>query len=413
MAQAQTSSNSGSLRALGVVSSAHLAASFCIIGVAPLVPLFQPELKISKVEVGLMFSLMYFGVVVGSIPGGYLADRLKARPVMVLANVILGAFVFLVGTATSYPAALVFLMMVGLGYSALNPVTTKAVVAWFDSRRRATAMSIKQMGVTAGGMLAAMLLPSIAVFLGWRIALQIAAVVAVATAVVTWFVYQEARDVEVAPQVAGRQSGIRDVLFDRQILLLGAVAAIFGMAQVTVSSYLVLFLNEAHFLPAVVAGFGLAAAQASGMIGRIGGGVASDVFFHGARRKALIWIGVIVVGSTAITAVLPYGMSLWVLVPIAALLGVSALGWNGVGMTLAGEASDRTMVGRSSGVVVGFSFLGSVVWSPIFGYIVDSTGSFGYGWGSVAAVMLVGVFLLRFAVRERAARQSLVEGDGR
>jgi len=394
----------GSLKALSLVMLTHVSSAFCAFAVPPLAPFLQPELQISKGELGVMISSFYAGVVLASVPGGYLADRLKAKWVMATGNTAIGVFIILVALVPSYLVTLPLMMFAGTGYALMNPVTTRVVMAWFRARRRATAMSIKQMGVTLGGVLAAALLPSIASSFSWHVALQFAGAFTVACGIVIVLLYRETPVAEEVRFPEGGQRGLRSVLASRQIVLVGTTSGIFSMAQCSVTGYLVLFLHEAQLLPAVTAGLSLAVAQSTGAMARIGWGFASDVFLGGKRRLALLIIGMVIVAASAMAAVLPSGIPVWGLMALSAVFGGSALGWNGVLLTLTGESSQRDMVGLSSGVVSALTFSGIVVWSPIFGSIVDQTGSFSWGWYALVLVMLCCVVLMKVALGEAPAR---------
>ena len=65
-------------------------------------------------------------------------------------------------------AAWVSFFLAGLGYSFLNPASSIGVMTWFHRDERATAMGIKQTGVPSGGVLAAILAPSLVLLIGWR-----------------------------------------------------------------------------------------------------------------------------------------------------------------------------------------------------------------------------------------------------
>ncbi len=401
----------GSSRALGLALLAHIASAICGFGVAPLAPFFQPELHLSTTQVGLMMSLYYVGAIAGSLPAGYLSDRLPARIVMAGGNIVMGFFIFLVGTVPGYWPALLLMLMAGLGFSVINPITAKVVMAWFESRRRGTAMSIKQMGATLGGMLGAGALPGIASVYNWHVALQVAGIFSIVSGVGIFLAYREADRIDDLPRARVFDS-FRGVLTDRPILLIGVVSGLFAMAQMSVVGYLVLFLNHEHSVSVVTAGIVLAIAQAAGTVGRIGWGYASDVYFRGDRRKALLWIGVVVLLASSVTAIVPSGASLWLLVPLSAVFGASALGWNGVILAMSGEVSRSDRVGLSTALNAVLTFLGSMTWPPIFGIIVDNTGSFSYAWGATSIVVFGGLLLLLFVVKGAAAQQKVVPTNG-
>src|SRR3970282_2592908 len=71
----------------------------------------------------------------------------------------------------SFESACLSFFLAGVGYSFLNPASTIGVMTWFHRDERATAMGTKQTGVAGGGVLAAVLAPSLVFIIGWRGAL--------------------------------------------------------------------------------------------------------------------------------------------------------------------------------------------------------------------------------------------------
>src|SRR5439155_4906664 len=62
------------------------------------------------------------------------------------------------------------------------PISTTAAMSWFPPRRRATVVGLKQVGLPFGGMLGAAIVPTLALRLGWRLAVAVAALLVVVCA---------------------------------------------------------------------------------------------------------------------------------------------------------------------------------------------------------------------------------------
>ena len=102
-----------------------------------------------------------------SFGAGWLADRLGIRKTTLQGHVALGVCTVAASMAPSFAWAFISFFLAGLGYSFLNPASTKGVMVWFDRDERATAMGIKQTGVPAGGVVALLAAPLVLV-IGWR-----------------------------------------------------------------------------------------------------------------------------------------------------------------------------------------------------------------------------------------------------
>ena len=102
---------------------------------------------------------------------GKLADRLGVGKTTLQGHLAVGVCTFAAALVPSFIWGCVIFFLAGLGYSFLNPSSSKGVMAWFHSDERATAMGTKQTGVPAGGVVTAMLAPQLVLLIGWRGAL--------------------------------------------------------------------------------------------------------------------------------------------------------------------------------------------------------------------------------------------------
>ena len=156
---------------LAVMTLSHTVASFCNLSIPPLTPFLRDELNLTHAQVGMLMSFFYIGVVSASILFGWVSDFLGERWALILGLGIQG--VFMIGFAWIHTFFLggILLLLSGIGYSSVNPATTKGVMRWFPPQGRATAMGVKQTGIPLGGILAAFTLPALALSFGWRTAI--------------------------------------------------------------------------------------------------------------------------------------------------------------------------------------------------------------------------------------------------
>ena len=168
--------------ALALVTLAHGLGSLSILAVAPLSPFLLDGLALSRVQVGLFLPAAYLGGILFALPAGWLTERQGVRWPLVLGQTLTGSMVVLASLAPDLASALSCLVLGGLGFGVLNPTTGKAIVDWFPPRERGRAMGVKQTGLTLGGIVSAAALPSLAVTLGWRVALGLAGLVSLGSA---------------------------------------------------------------------------------------------------------------------------------------------------------------------------------------------------------------------------------------
>jgi sugar phosphate permease len=280
----------------------------------------------------------------------------------------------------------------GLGNGIALPPTTRAIVEWFPGRWRGLAMGIKQTGVALAGVICGLAVPILANGLGWRGTLATLGLATIAAGAVAWGAYRE--------RPAGASVGVRpraplaSVLRTRDLLLLCGVTWLYAGVQLSLVGFLVLFLRERLGLSVVEAGALLALAQAGGVVGRIGWGMLSDAVFGGRRKLVMGIIGALAAASLLALATVGPDTPRALLVAILALAGVSAVGWNGINMVFVAEVAGREVSATAAGMNLTASYLGVMTCPPLFGLIVDLSGSYTTAFQAGAAASLVAVAIL-------------------
>src|SRR5437868_3572992 len=80
------------------------------------------DLRLSKEQMGLVFSAFYLAYSLAQVPAGWLGDRLGARLMLVACVVLWSACTMLTGLATGLVTLLVCRLLVGLGEAGGYPV---------------------------------------------------------------------------------------------------------------------------------------------------------------------------------------------------------------------------------------------------------------------------------------------------
>jgi len=120
----------------------------------------------------------------------------------------------------------------------------------------------------------------------------------------------------------------------------------------------------------------------------------SDRWLRGERRTLLRAIAAVAIGALLALVLLPPGTPPLVLAVVVALYGASGLGWGGLYQTLAAERAGRDAQGLGAGLATTFVQLGSTVTPPVFGALVDVTGSYAVAWGLLILWLLGAIGLL-------------------
>jgi ACS family hexuronate transporter-like MFS transporter len=76
------------------------------------------------------------------------------------------------------------------------------------------------------------------------------------------------------------------------------------------------------------------------------------------------------------------------------IFGMSGIGWNAIFLIILGETAGKEFTGLATATGFFFGFMGSLICPPLFGYIVDTMGAYGYGWLFLAFCAAAILFLL-------------------
>ncbi len=274
-------------RLVGRALQPRLAAgSYATLGFAPLAPLIREDFSLTRWQVGAITAIVFGGAAISSVPSGRLTDRFGAPPMLAAAVAAVACGCLLAAIA---PGGLFFLLgvgAVGLAYGLITPPTNVIVRGAPTTRHRSLLMSVKQVGVTIGGFIAGVTMPTIAHHVGWRLALLAPAAACCGGgalgAAQPPHARAQCRRCAREPLRSGSQHGD---LPRRFALGVGGFGFVMGGLQIAFVTYLSLYLKEEHGYRLAAAGISLAVTMAAGTAGRLLWAVISDRCFA-ARRAA-------------------------------------------------------------------------------------------------------------------------------
>nr|WP_298144212.1 3-(3-hydroxy-phenyl)propionate transporter MhpT [uncultured Pseudomonas sp.] len=120
-------------------------------------PQVAREFGLSAVQLGWFFSVGLIGLLPGALFGGWLADRLGRKAVLVTAVLLFGTCSLLSAYVDSYSALLLARLGTGLGLGAALPILIALSSEVADAGLKNTAVSLTYCGVPLGGALAALM----------------------------------------------------------------------------------------------------------------------------------------------------------------------------------------------------------------------------------------------------------------
>jgi sugar phosphate permease len=257
--------------------------------------------------------------------------------------------------------------------------------------------------VPAGAALSGAILPAMTLAIGWKATL-------VAIAALGFFVLLAAQPIRSdldRIRDRGYRLSLKGVMgplakvFANPILAELALASFFYAAmQVSLTSFIVVYLTEALRWSLVGAGLALTIATLAGVAGRILWGAVADRYV--APRMLLALLGAFAGICSLLMAAYPAEGPVTPLLILVALFGATAIGWNGVQLAEVARHAPQGQAGAITGAS-GFITFGGVVFGPTtFGLIAGVAGNYRAGFASIGAATLVcGIWML---VRYRRAR---------
>ncbi|MCW0982693.1 MFS transporter [Agrobacterium sp. BT-220-3] len=375
---------------LAVAVGTQTAGSFVSQGIYILVPFWREAFGVSLASASLAVTVMNAIQIVTMFTLGRAIDIHGERRIVGIAMLGMAiAMACAAAFANSLPALLVCIAFLGGTYAAVQPGGTRAIMRWFPPAKRGIATGFRQAAVPFGTMIAAALLPFMAVHYGWHAAAWLCAGVSVAGAALFWGLYREGSDVAAKTErplplaklsrIVGENPGFWPVL------RLGIAMSAF---QFTLTAHVIGFMADGLGLGLFVASSMFAATQLAGIPGRILLPWISDHFRPGRRGQSFGRVSIIAAAAAAALAVLPIGTPPPVTLIVLIILGIFGIGWFPLYLLEIAESAPKgsiaSTIAFASTICLGVMAIGPY----IFGLLVDHFG-YGAAWSTLIVPVIV------------------------
>ena len=392
--EGQAPAPANTLAPLVITLAIQAVVSMALLTLPVMAPVIASDLHVPTAWVGVYIAMAYVGAMLSSLSAGAAVDKWGAIRASQM-GLGLCALGLVLCSAASLPAMAVGAVLIGLGYGPVTPASSHLLAKTTPVHRMSLVFSIKQTGVPLGGLMAGALVPTLALTTGWRGSLWVVAVVSLLCAGLAQSLRQSL-DAERNPlrvlALGNLAQPLKLIARHPALKRLAAYSFVFSIAQLCLTTYLVTFLFQEIGQSLVAAGLVLSVGQAAGIAGRVGWGWLSDRYL-GARRMLAVLAG-LMTASCAATALLGHGTPTWVLLAIVTVFGASAVGWNGVYLAEVARQAPPGMASVATGGTLTVTFFGVVVGPPLFGLIVNLTGTYRAGYAAVGALTLLCLVML-------------------
>jgi MFS transporter, AAHS family, 3-hydroxyphenylpropionic acid transporter len=451
-------SSSGSRLTIALCFAVMVIEGYDIQALGVAAPSLGKELGLAPAILGQALSAANIGLVFGAIAGGWLADLLGRKPVLIGAVAIFGVFTLMTMQSTSYDMLFYARLLTGLGFGGALPNVMAVSADLSDPSKRGSTAAMMFCGMPVGGSSVALLswlqsgstmVPSsLQVTADWRVLFLIGGVIPLVLAPVLLFFMKEtqkpAREpaslAKALPWLAAipfgvvfwlglRELGVQPGFASIAVIapwlggVLGILAAymivhrgpLFGGNRALASIFLwviffptlVILYMVLNWLPTLVAakGFPTEASLASLIFNAssILGALVTGLFVD---RLGVRWpLTLCFVGLVGVLLALGQATSLWPILILSGGVGFFLLGAN-YGLYGAGAAYyPGEMRGRGSGAAVAWGRLGAVAGPLVGGLLLQggaAPGEVVYSMIPFAVVAAIGVLLLTFLARQQA-----------
>jgi len=385
------------LTRLPILVGAHLVGTLNVVSVLAMAPVISEQFDLTATQFGLFVTAYYGAQAMGSLPAGAMTDRFGVGRSLVGGHVLMAISAVVISLATSYHQCVAAMFLMGIGYSLNNPSTARGVFDWFPAKRRGFAMGIKQVGVPAGGILAAANGALVTVIPWQTIMFAISGLIAI-NGILCIYLIRFHKPVP-RDQRKNPTAHIGEILRSRNSHCFSIANGLLNIGQTNFFGFLTLFLTEAARASQPIAGLAMGVAQTASFFARLYWGALSDKLV-GRRVVMCNYIcGAAALFLAAMIWVEP-GWRLWFGMGLVLALGITIASFAPVAQAVAVEMVDPRLAASSMGYTMVGIHIGGMIGPVIFGWVADNWGGFNSAWLVTAGLVAAGVVILAFWFRE-------------
>lgn len=341
------------------------------------------EFHLDAGQTGFIMSFFFLGYSLMQIPGGWLADKIGAKKVLMLSLAIISVFSFAFGAVSSLMLFIAIRFFAGIGHGGYPPSCSKSISDNFPQERRTFIQSLILSTSGIGGILAFTLGTNL-INANWRFGyLALGTLFAVACILVGIFVPSQPVDKQKKQENPIRFS---QIITNRNVLVLFVAMLLLNFLLYGNMSWLPSFLAQKFSLDIKTIGYLLAVNAIFQTAATMFSGVLLSKVFLGKERKFII-------SATIISAGLVVGfvLSNQLILSMACLILLSmvSVGAFTAIFTWPHKIMDSSIIGSSIGIINTGGTLGGFLAPMILGQLIKAAGgsfTLAFGFMAVASI---------------------------
>ncbi|MBA9026089.1 MFS transporter [Peribacillus huizhouensis] len=341
-------------------------------------------------QTGLIMSLFFLGYSLMQIPGGWLADKIGYKKVLIISLSLITVFTFAFGFVGSLILFILIRFFAGVGHAGYPSSTSKSIAVNFSKDRRTFIQSLILSTSGIGGILA-FLFGARLIDLDWHYAYYVLGTLFLISLILVIFFVPSGTAIE-KRKVEPKQASFKSVILNRNVIVLFMVMVLVNMAFYGNMSWLPSFLKAKFALSISTVGTILAINAVGGTIASLLAGILLTKFFADKEKVLFLsssilsagaFVGLVLSDSLAVSIGL-----LYVLTFLLTIIFVGVFSWPH-------KILPEKVIGSSVGIINTGSTLGGFVAPMTFGALITLFGgSFSIVFISLSVVMVIAGFIV-------------------
>ncbi len=366
-------------------------------------PAMQAELGLSKLELGVLASILSLSYGASKFVSGMLGDRSNPRYFMSIGLILTGVFNLLFGSSSVLWAFAIFWGLNGWFQGWGWPGCAKLLMHWYSQSERGRWWSVWNTSHNLGGALIPLIAPFCALLFGWRYALFLPGTICIFVGFYLMYCLRDTPQSMGLPPIekfrndhsdsrgkGGDKSALttREILFEyilrnKFIWVLAFASFFIYVIRSAINDWSMLYLIEVKGYDNITAGLFLFWFEIGGFLGSLAAGWGSDLLFQGRRNPVnvlfTVAILVLILGFRTYTAAIPVLDAAFLFLFGFFIFGPQML----LGMAAA-ELSHKKAAATATGFTGCFAYLGAAAAGAPLGAITEH-----WGWDSFLGTLFV------------------------
>lgn len=144
-------------------------------------PALQKIMKLSQEQIGFFLSATLIGLAIGAVAGGWLADRIGRKPVVIVSVATLGVFTFATALSSTYEMVVITRILAGIGLGGAMPTLIATMTELTAAEKTTSAVTTMIVGQPLGGIISGLAGRTMVTNFGWQSLFLVGGVLTVLT----------------------------------------------------------------------------------------------------------------------------------------------------------------------------------------------------------------------------------------